>query len=38
MQNVPEAPITAADILAVLKEQIIGLQTSFIDALAEQKA
>jgi hypothetical protein len=35
MQNAPEAPITAANILAVLKEQIVGLQTSFADALAE---
>ena len=34
MQNKPEAPISAINILAVLKEQITSLQKSFADALA----
>ena len=38
MQNEPEAPMSAADILAVLREQITSLQKSFADALAQQKA
>jgi len=32
MQNNPEAPVMAADIIFTLWEQIISLQESFIDA------
>ena len=38
MQNDPEAPTTAADIMSALREQLANMQKSFIDALAQNQA
>jgi len=35
MQNDLKAPITAADIMSVLREQLADIQKSFIDALVQ---
>ena len=37
MQNEPEAPVTAADILSVFREQMAGMQKSFVEALEQQE-
>ena len=38
MQNDPEAPMTAADIISVLWEQLVNMQKSFIDAFVQNQA
>ena len=38
MQNDPEAPVTAAGIMAALREQLAEIQKSFTDALAQNQA
>ena len=37
MQNEPEAPITAINILSIFQEQMAGIQKSFIEALEQQE-
>jgi len=36
MQNDLEAPMTAANIMSALREQLADMQKSFIDALAQE--
>jgi hypothetical protein len=38
MQNAPEAPMAAADIMSALREQLAEIQKSFTDALAQNQA
>ena len=37
MENAPEAPVTATDIISILREQLASMQKSFVEALEKQR-
>ena len=37
MENAPEAPVTATDIMSILRDQLASMQKSFVEALEQQR-